>query len=251
VERRARASLAAFFAADQPLAAGATIALGEEAAHHMRVRRLGVGERLAVLDGNGMRAEGTLVRLAKDVAHVTLDSLAVIDPLPPVHLLVPIADRERMLWLAEKSVELGATSWRPVMWRRSRSVSPKGEGTSFAQKVRARMVSALAQSGGAWLPAIYPDATPDRAIAAAPEGTRLVLEADAVHIGAEPIAGLVTIAVGPEGGFEPPELTMLREADFRAVSLPTNILRFETAVIGALAIARVALGPAPAATHEP
>ena len=148
MERRARASLAAFFAADQPLAVGATIALGEEAAHHMRVRRLGVGERLAVLDGSGTRAEGTLVRLAKDVAHVALESLAAIDPPPPVHLLVPIADRERMLWLAEKSVELGATSWRPVMWRRSRSVSPKGEGTSFAQKVRARMVSALTQSGG-------------------------------------------------------------------------------------------------------
>ena len=153
MERRDRASLAAFFAADEPLSPGATVALGEDAAHHMRVRRLGVGERVAVLDGNGTRAEGTLVRLAKDVAHVTLESITAVEPMPPVHLLVPIADRERMLWLAEKSVELGATSWRPVMWRRSRSVSPKGEGPSFANKVRSRMISALAQSGGAWLPA--------------------------------------------------------------------------------------------------
>jgi 16S rRNA (uracil1498-N3)-methyltransferase len=34
-------------------------------------------------------------------------------------LLAPVADRDRMLWLAEKTVELGLTSWRPVVWRRS------------------------------------------------------------------------------------------------------------------------------------
>ena len=41
-----------------------------------------------------------------------------------------------------------------------RSVSPRGEGPAFGEKVRARMLSALEQSGGAWLPTILPDAAP-------------------------------------------------------------------------------------------
>jgi 16S rRNA (uracil1498-N3)-methyltransferase len=164
-------------------------------------------------------------------------------PAEPVHLLVPIADRDRMLWLAEKATELGVTSWRPVMWRRSRSVSPRGEGASFQAKVRARMISAMLQSGSAWLPALYPDATIDSAILAAPEGSRLVLDGTGAPVlhAAENLAAPVTLAIGPEGGFELDELDRIRDGGFTAVSLGHSILRFETAGVAAAAVARALL----------
>ena len=138
----AKGPVATFFAADQ-IVPGATVSLDEDAAHHARVRRLDVGHRVRLLDGAGTLGWGTLVRLAKSQMHVEVESAETVDAPPAVHMLVPVADRDRMLWLAEKCAELGAASWRPVMWRRSKSVSPRGEGMTFQAKVRARMISAL------------------------------------------------------------------------------------------------------------
>ena len=251
VERRDRAPLgtavaepkgpvATFFAADQ-IVAGATVSLDEDAAHHARVRRLDVGHRVRLLDGAGTLGWGTLVRLAKSQMHVEVESAEMIDPPPAVHMLVPVADRDRMLWLAEKCAELGAASWRPVMWRRSKSVSPRGEGMTFQAKVRVRMISALEQSGSAWLPAIYPEATVERAIAAAPRGAHCLLDGAGDSMpGTEMIAPLC-IAVGPEGGVDPDERELLVKAGWLPVAIGRSTLRFETAGVAALAIARAAL----------
>ena len=250
MERVDRPTVATFFA-EGPFAEGGSTTLGEDAAHHIRVRRLDVGERVALADGVGAVARGTLVRVARGHAVVDVDRVERKEPLTPVHMLVPVADRERMLLLAEKCVELGATSWRPVLWRRSRSVSPRGEGAGFQGKVRARMASALTQCEGAWLPELYPDATIERAIAAAPAGLRVVLDADGPPLLSLPLAGVVSLAVGPEGGLERAERDELVAAGFAPASLGGHILRFETAAVAALAVVRAALALHPSPSPEP
>ena len=249
MERVDRPTVASFFS-EGPLAAGGATTLGEDAAHHMRVRRLDVGERIALVDGAGSVARGTIVRVARGHAVVDVDRVEHREPPPPVHMLVPVADRERMLLLAEKCVELGATSWRPVLWRRSRSVSPRGEGAGFQGKVRARMASALTQCEGAWLPELHPDATMERAISATPAGLRLVLDADGPPILSLPLAGVVSLAVGPEGGLERAERDELVASGFAPASLSGHILRFETAAVAALAIVRAALALQPPTARE-
>ncbi|MBI1809504.1 MAG: RsmE family RNA methyltransferase, partial [Gemmatimonadetes bacterium] len=213
--------------------------------------RIDAGQPVRLLDGQGGTGEGTLVRLAKRNASVHVDRAARVDPPAAVHLIVPIADRDRMLWLAEKATELVTTSWRPVLWKRSRSVSPRGEGPVFQQKIAARMASALEQSRGAWLPTVYPDATLERAIAAAPDGVRFVLDGAGAPFARALSAALatssaggvpaITIAVGPEGGFEEGELAQLGEAGFRAASLGQTVLRFETAAVAGLSVVRTAI----------
>lgn len=237
-------SLPTFISTDA-LIAESSLTLGEDAAHHMRVLRLEAGARVRLADGQGSRGTGTVLRVAKRNATVQVDECEFTEPPPPVHLIVPIADRERMLWLGEKATELAATSWRPVVFRRSRSVSPRGEGPTFQQRLRARMASALEQSGGAWLPLPYPDATVETAIAAAPEGVRLVLERDGA-----PIVSLlegdpavpVTIVLGPEGGLEAAEVEAFVAAGFRTAALGNSLLRFETAGVAALAVTRAVRG---------
>jgi 16S rRNA (uracil1498-N3)-methyltransferase len=242
VEHAGRASLATFFFADAPLEARAQLTLGEVVARHLRARRLGTGATIALVDGQGRRATAVVVRMAKDAVGVEVNEVEEIPPMPPVHLLVPVADRDRMLWLAEKATELGITSWRPVNWRRSRSVSPRGEGPMFGARVRGKMVAALEQSGGAHLPQIFPDATPERAIAATPAGgTRLMLDPAAAPVFGVSITAPVTLALGPEGGLEDAERAELLDAGFTAVSIGPGILRFETAGAAGVAIARAAL----------
>jgi 16S rRNA (uracil1498-N3)-methyltransferase len=248
----------ATFVTTEPFAQGETVTLGEDEAHHIRVLRLELGQKVGLLDGRGRRGRGALVRVAKRHAAVAIEEVSTVEPPPSVHLILPVADRDRMLWLAEKATELAATSWRPVMFKRSRSVNPRGEGTTFQQKVAARMAGALGQSHGAWLPAAYPDATVERAIAATPDGPRLVLDIAGEAIGllvAEAIANArdhgagflkpITIVVGPEGGMEGAELELFKAAGFRAVSLGRTVLRFETAAVSALAVVRAALATLP------
>ena len=219
---------------------------GQEAAHHARVRRLEPGERIFVTDGVGGRGIGRVARLTKRELEVSLDDVHRAPRLPEIHMLVPIADRDRMLWCAEKCAELGATSWTPLQWKRSRSVSPRGEGAAFRDRALARMKSALVQSHGSWLPEVPDDASVAGALAnAPPSGARLVLDGSGQPIGRGSFTAPVTIAVGPEGGIESDELEQFRAARFRPVSLGANVLRFETAAVAALAIVRAALGDSP------
>ncbi len=232
------------FLSPEGFSAGTPCLLDEHAARHMRVLRLDAGALVGLRDGRGGVGAGTLVRLTKTQAVLDVTEVEQLDPLPEVHLLVPVADRERMLWLAEKACEFGCTSWRPVMWRRSRSVSPRGEGMTFQAKVAARMEQALAQSEGSWLPQLFPEANLERALLAAPVGDRVSLDPGAAPFAgpaAAPIGTPLVIALGPEGGLERDELEALDGAGFRRVSLGPSILRFETAGLAALAVARTAL----------
>ncbi len=231
---------AAFFS-EASFVTGAQISLSESDASHVAVLRLGVGDRVGLRDGAGHTASGTLVRLGRKNVLVDIDNVGEVAPPTPIHLLLPVADRDRMLWLAEKSAELNVASWRPVLWQRSRSVSPRGDGPTFRGKVRSRMISALLQSRSAWLPEIFPEATPDRAIAASPVGARIVLDASGSAFPSLPVAKPVVIAVGPEGGFEAEELDALRSAGFCAASIGHSVLRFETAAIAGMAVARAML----------
>ncbi len=254
VDREGLAAGRPQFVTSEPFSLGGTYVLDEDAARHMRVLRLGAGALVGLRDGQGQIGEGQLVQLSKSHAHIEVTAVEQVAPLPAVHLLVPVADRDRMLWLAEKAAELGATSWRPVLWRRSRSVSPRGEGVNFQAKVRARMEGALAQSEGAWLPQHFPEANLERAVLAAPPGDRVVLDPDGgpmVGPLAGPLGRPLVIAVGPEGGLERDELETLGAAGFRRVSIGPTILRFETAALSALAIARTAFGRAADDDLEP
>ena len=100
--------------------------LHEQAAHHARVKRMAPGDQIIVTDGAGRTGAGQLEALGKSSLRVDVYDVRELDPPPPIHLCVPVADKERMLWVAEKATELQIASWKPVMYERSRSVSPRG-----------------------------------------------------------------------------------------------------------------------------
>lgn len=228
-----------FFAEAGKVTAGDIVSLSEREAHHIRVLRLKEGEIVGLRDGVGSVGHGKLLRIAKSGAEVEVEAVEEAEAPYPIHLLVPVADRERMLWLAEKAVELNIASWRPVLWSRSRSVSPRGEGDAFRTKVRARMVSALLQSRSAWLPEIFPEESLSAVLRDLPtEAERLMLIADGQSMLNLKINRQIILALGPEGGFEPEEVASLRDSGFKDVTLGPSVLRFETAGLAGIAVAR-------------
>jgi 16S rRNA (uracil1498-N3)-methyltransferase len=232
VDRDDRSVVATFYSPAES-AVGERVSLEAAAAHHARVRRLEVGDLVRLTTGAGQLAFGSIAAITKQEVAIVVGRVSRVAPLPALHLLIPVADRDRTLLLAEKSAELGVTSWQPVYFARSRSVTPRGEGEAFTAKVRARMVAALEQSGGAWLPEIRPPAELDQ-VARSVTGTRVVLEACGLPLTSAELSGIVSLLVGPEGGIEPPELESLRGAGWQVARLAGNTLRFETAaVVGA------------------
>lgn len=239
MERRRRQAVATFYAPDG-LVDGPQQALDENAAHHARVRRLEVGDEVRITDGRGTLASGRISRITKASLEIDVLERASSPEAVPLLVLVPVADRERMLLLAEKLTELGVTGWQPVLFERSRSVTPRGEGAGFAEKVRARMRSAIEQSGGAWLPEVFSEIDVDAATQLAPSDTRLLLDASGSPMLTIRPRGAVAIALGPEGGITDEERDRFVDAGWIPASLGSTTLRFETAGIAAAAIARAA-----------
>jgi 16S rRNA (uracil1498-N3)-methyltransferase len=239
VERADRAPVGTFHA---PGAWGAVVELGEAPARHAMVKRLSAGDPVRLSSGDGRRASGIILDVAKRHLRIEIapDSMETVPASPYVELWAPVGDRERMLLLAEKAVELGLSAWRPIVYRRSRSVSPRGEGEAFRDKLRLRMIGALEQSGGAWLPELHAEMELEDAFSTASGTSRILLD-----VGGTPLIALrdvvrppVAIALGPEGGLEPDERDRFAAAGWRPASIGANVLRFETAGIAALALVR-------------
>jgi 16S rRNA (uracil1498-N3)-methyltransferase len=154
-------------------------------------------------------------------------------------VIVPVADKDRMLWAAEKCAELQITSWRPVYFSRSRSVTPRGEGAKFSEKVKARMQSALEQSGAAWMPDLHQESEVTDALRSIPsEWKRLLLDMSGTPLPRIASNGPTSVAVGPEGGLDRTEIAAAEERGWKLASLNATTLRFETAVVAAAAVIR-------------
>ena len=240
MERDDRSPVGTFFV-ESPLTPGATATLGEQAAHHARVKRLSAGDVVQLTDGAGHLAIGAINEIRRTSIDVATDAVRTVKRPEPIHFRAPVGDRDRMLWLAEKATELGIATWQAVRFRRSASVSPRGEGRAFHDKVRARMVSALEQSGGAWLPELMADTSVGE-LSVASDLVPIVLD-----VGGAPLASLIAstssgaaLLVGPEGGIEPQELSALIGAGWRTGSLASTMLRFETAGVAGIAVVRAA-----------
>jgi 16S rRNA (uracil1498-N3)-methyltransferase len=237
VERDDRSFVSTFYA-DGTLAANEVTTLGETVAHHARVKRLDIGDRVQLTNGRGSMAIGAIAVITKSAIDVMIETIHAVPPPPAIHLRAPVADRDRMLLLAEKATELGIASWQSVRFKRSASVSPRGEGAAFAEKLHTRMIAALEQSGGAWLPLMI-DETTVSSIQFSNEESPIVLDGAGRSLASvwsetrPPV-----ILIGPEGGIEPDELLKLTDAGWRRVRLAPNTLRFETAGIAAVASIR-------------
>ena len=241
MERHDRPPVGTFFV-DEPLATTRSLELSERANQHARVKRIEDGDTVRLIDGTGVFAIGRIAPLVRGSYHIDVDRIESLPRPSAIHLRVAVGDRDRMLWLAEKATELGVESWQGVLYRRSRSVAPRGEGDAFAAKVRARMISAMEQSGGVWLPRILPDATIET-IDEPANANRILLDQDGGPFAASAARSAFVITFGPEGGLEAMERSVLIDRGWHPSRLAESTLRFETAGIAAMSVLRAAQVP--------
>ena len=208
------------------------IQLAEDQGHHLRVRRTQPNETVRLIDGAGMEAEGSI--LQDGDGYLAFPTKAQrVPPSPSLTLGVGAGDRERFGWLVEKAAELGVTEVIPIETALSASVATRVR-ARHVERLGKRAREALKQCGGTWAMTVAEPISLDHFASREWDGPRWL----AAPRG-EPLPRSLTfsdpvaVAIGPEGGFTEPEVTILTGAGFQPVTLGSGTLRFETAGLAA------------------
>ncbi len=198
----------------------ATPLLDERDEHHLRrVLRLRDGEPVTVTDGIGAWRPCRFVAAELDVDGEIEHVPATTNP---VRLAVAPPKGDRLEWLIQKVTEIGVD--RITLVRAERSVVRWDETKAERQVERlARIVrEAAMQSRRVHLPVVDGPVDASDVLAAVP----------AAEPGGRPLAADDhAIAIGPEGGWSPAELSSVD-----TVELGPHVLRVETAAVVAAAL---------------
>jgi len=214
--------------------------VGSHAQHLAQVLRGRVGQEFDIATGESIR-RGRITSVADDRVEFELGDVVPAASPPGLALILSIFKFDRMEWAIEKCVELGASRIVPVVAQRTEAHLAKAAQKRVERWQRiARQASE--QSRRASVPEISQPVSLQAAVTSF-GGARIVLAESEEQmmlkdaLGANDGAGEITLAFGPEGGWTESELKLFEEAGWIAASLGSTILRAETAVIAATAIA--------------
>ena len=229
------------FFCPQPLVSRSTVELPSATAHHaLRVLRLGVGDGVTLFNGEGGEYPGSIVETGRGV-RVQLDEWRDIERESPLELVLAQAlpSGDKMDWIVQKAVELGAARIQPLGAARS---VVKLSGERAARRVehwRQVAVAACEQCGRNRLPVIEPilDLRQWLGRQEQDNGICCLLLAPGEAQRPRELSGAhrMVLLVGPEGGLSEDEASAARSAGFAGLSLGPRILRTETAGPAALA----------------
>jgi len=222
---------------DAPLRSGGLVELPERAAHHaQRVLRLRAGDPITLFDGRGGEWEAKLARggTAAVVAWHDIEREARLQ----VTLVQGVSAGERMDLTVQKATELGVAAVQPVLARKSVLRVAGARADARVEHWRRVAIAACEQCGRNRIPEVLGLVPLAQYCRAASGALRLLLAPDArtpLSAAAGRGSGPVTLAVGPESGFDAGEEALLELAGFVAVRLGARVLRTETAAPAALA----------------
>ncbi|SPE20068.1 Ribosomal RNA small subunit methyltransferase E [Burkholderiales bacterium] len=228
------------FLVPEVLAVGQTIPLPPACSHHARrVLRLRAQDRLVLFDGRGNEFEAFLVPdpLGGARCFATITRGAAVDREARLRITIvqALSAQEKMDWLVEKAVELGAR--RIILAAAARSVVRLSAARRERRADRWQDIAAAAcsQCGRNELPRIEIADDLGAALRAAQDSSaRWVLDPSARSGLGRASGDSITCAVGPEGGFTAEELALAHALGYAGANLGRRTLRTETAALAAI-----------------
>jgi 16S rRNA (uracil1498-N3)-methyltransferase len=230
------------FYTDQLLNSGDTIVLGGEIGHYvLRVLRLRRGDPLVLFNGDGSEYQAVVSKVDRMQAAVLIGQAdkPQRESTLRVSLGQGIPRGERMDFVLQKSVELGAVSISPL-WTKRCQVQLSGK--RLANRLahwQGILQSACEQSNRVVLPGLdKPTHLPEwlAAVQLQEQQHKLVLDPSATRrLRDLRPASSVSILVGPEGGLDEDEIRLSESNGFQRIRLGPRVLRTETAPLAVLA----------------
>lgn len=217
---------------------------GETARYLNSVLRLKRGDTLSIYDNEGEHFDARVASASRGSMELDIAARLPKPQEPPggVVLAMGMLKGQKNDLVVQKAVELGVNAIVPLVTRRT--VLKETRKLERWQKIAHE---AARQCGRPGIPTInspqqlvvFLDAKKISGVVFYEEKGPQPLMPEDVTPGPD---GLFYLAVGPEGGFEPEEIGMLKEAGFRVRTLGNNILRAETASIATVAIVQYLMG---------
>jgi len=158
-------------------------------------------------------------------------------------LVQALASSDKMDWVIQKAVELGAVGVVPVQAARSVLRLAGERADKKLEHWRQVVIAACEQCGRNRLPFVAPVQNLAAYLSQATAAARLILAPGGEPLSAiQPVPSSVHLLIGPEGGWSDEELAFCLRAGSRAVGLGPRVLRTETAGVAALAALQARAG---------
>jgi 16S rRNA (uracil1498-N3)-methyltransferase len=212
--------------------------LGQNAQHLVRVLRAQIGHEFDVAADGQVRA-GKIVSISDNRVEFELGEAVIAGAALDLTLLISVFKFDRMEWAIEKTTELGVARIVPIIARRTDSHLAKAA-DKRVERWRRIAKEAAQQSRRQDVPEI---ADSEKLVEAIKKnsGTRMLLaeteQEKTLKSQLQNVSQPVTLAFGPEGGWTEDEIRQFEETGWAMATLGATILRAETAIIAAVAIA--------------
>ncbi len=211
------------------------LTLNTDQTHYIRnVMRMNISDQVRIFNGRDGEWTAQIKELSKKAA--LLEPVKQIKKQPPararVHLLFAPIKKQRMDFLVEKAVELGATDLHLVLTHHTEARKINEE------RIAGQIIEATEQCERLDIPTLHPLTKLDIKIVQWPKDITILAaleREDAPPLRDIQKAEKTAFLIGPEGGFNKDEKQMLKTFPYvKAVSLGKNILRAETAALACL-----------------
>jgi 16S rRNA (uracil1498-N3)-methyltransferase len=221
------------------------ISLRVEEREHVRSRRLRDGDEVVALDGKGARAAARIVRGGTAIALLPSKKISSSssssssfrlpgEPANRVVIALACAEPARVEWAIEKGTECGAAGFVLLDAERSQRAHVAALAKRLPRLVRIAE-EAMKQCDRTLVPFVEGPKSTEEFLGGLRGETLVVLDPAAPAGGPRAGSGASAVAIGPEGGFVPAEISSFAEKSPVFLSLGPRILRLETAVVVALA----------------
>ena len=208
----------------------------DDAHHAVNVLRLHPGDKTEIFF-RGDRWLSELTSCGQDVILCPKVKLASTEPSLSVTLFQGLPKGDKMEWIVQKAVELGAFEIIPMATKRCVVKLDEKKSQSKIKIWQAIAEAAAKQSKRAIIPNVHMPMTMKEAVQYAKDmDVKLIPYENAEHMDVTKnlIEGIkpgesVAVFIGPEGGFSEEEIELCKASDIKPITLGKRILRTETA----------------------
>lgn len=216
---------------------------GDDAKHLLYAMRVKPEQVFTIVDNEGSVAEAKVASCTSDTVELTLIRyLENADTEAPIEVVVAqcLPKGDKMEYIVQKAVELGAASIIPIISRHCVVKYDDKKKIQRQQKWQKIADEAVKQCGRTLKPTVETIISLEQLINDYNDYERFICyEAEKQSFKQMLQASnskKYLILIGPEGGFSSEEVTICQQAGFKSISLGKRILRAETASLAALTI---------------
>jgi len=229
------------------LSVGQTVLLKEDTAHHAAlVLRMQSGDQLTLFSDNNDEYDATIMSVNKKKVLVRIDDHVSVsrESNLNIHLVQAMVKGDKMPWIIQKAVELGAASITPLLTSRTVMHVASERFEKKCSQWESVAQGACEQSGRNTRVKICYPLEIDDMLQSPFAGLSFILHP---HHGRawfdyEKPVQPIRLIVGPEGGFSEDEVARMLAHGFLPLKFGPRVLRSETAAIAGLSVLQAVWG---------